>query len=212
MTRWRRAPYRLVRLHQEDAEAVRDLAPDRRVFLFETGDGQVRAVRGYRGSEDPLTHRALPVADARLLVNLVAPAGPGALLDPFAGAGGIVLEAVASGWTTLSADIDPAVRHGLADFGAAHMVADARQLPLQDESIAAVATEPPYDPAVGDLAPDALAEAQRVLRPEGRAALLCAEWQAQALRTKADALRMKTTLDAPINRKGLDVVVLAFQK
>ena len=144
------------------------MAPDRREFLFETSDREVRAIRGYRGSPGSLTRRALPVPDARLLVNLVARGSPGVLLDPFAGAGGIVIEALEAGWRVISADADPAVRHGLAWLGAAHVVADARRLPLADDSVDAVATEPPYHRGVGDLVAEALVELRRVRKAHAR--------------------------------------------
>lgn len=211
-TTWNRRQYRLLRLYQEDAAALRNRAPDRRVFLLETADGQVRAVRGYRTSGSPLTHRALPVCDARLLVNLVAPAGPGVLLDPFAGAGGTALEALDTGWTTITADVDPAVRRGLSQLGAAHVVADARSLPLRSGTVDAVATEPPYDQRVGTLVSAALVELYRLLRIGGRLALLCAAWQAADLRATASELGLHMSLDCPIDRKGLDVIVLAWRK
>ena len=40
--RWRRRPWRLLRLWTEDAAGHREQAPDRRVFLFETGGGPAR--------------------------------------------------------------------------------------------------------------------------------------------------------------------------
>jgi hypothetical protein len=210
--RWRGRAWRLVRLHTEDAADLRELAPDRREFLFEAGDGQVRAVRGYRGGADPLGRRGLPVCDARLLVNLVAPARPGWLLDPFAGVGGVALEARAAGWRVVTADADPLLRHGLVRLGGAHLVADARRLPLRAGSVDAVATEPPYDRRVGSLAGQALAEAHRLLRPGGATAWLCAAWQAPGLRAAAAGLGLRVALDTPVDRKGLAVVALAWRK
>ena len=211
--RWRGRSWRLQRLHTEDPAGMREQAPDRREFLFEAADGQLRAVRGYRGSgADPLGRRGLPVCDARLLVNLVAPAGPGWLLDPFAGVGGVALEALAAGWRTVTADRDPALRHGLGRLGGAHLVADARRLPLRAGVLDAVATEPPYDRQAGPLAGEALAEAHRLLRPGGATAWLCAAWQAAGLRATADALGLRVALDTPVDRKGLEVVALAWRK
>jgi hypothetical protein len=209
---WRGRPRWLVRLHTEDPAGHRERAPDRREFLFEGGDHGVRPVRGYRGGAGPLGRRGLPVCDARLLVNLVAPAGPGRLLDPFAGVGGVALEARAAGWTTITADHDPKLRHGLGRLGGAHLVADARRLPLRAGTLDAVATEPPYAPQVGPLADQALAEAQRLLRPGGASAWLCAAWQAPGLRAAAAALGLEITLDTPVDRKGLAVVALAWRK
>jgi hypothetical protein len=211
--RWRGRSWRLQRLHTEDPAGMREQAPDRREFLFEAADGQLRAVRGYRGSgADPLGRRGLPVCDARLLVNLVAPAGPGWLLDPFAGVGGLALEALAAGWRTVTADRDPALRHGLGRLVGAHLAADARRLPLRAGVLDAVATEPPYDRQAGPLAGEALAEAHRLLRPGGATAWLCAAWQAAGLRATADALGLRVALDTPVDRKGLEVVALAWRK
>jgi tRNA G10 N-methylase Trm11 len=168
-------------------------------------------VRGYRGDGAPLGRRGLPVCDARLLVNLVAPAGPGRLLDPFAGVGGVALEARAAGWTVVTADLDPALRHGLGRLGA-HLVADAGRLPLRAGSVDALATEPPYDRQVGPLAGRALAEAGRLLRPGGATAWLCAAWQAPELRATAARLGLRVALDAPVDRKGLQVVALAWRR
>jgi hypothetical protein len=210
--RWRRRPWRLLRLYEEDAPSQRERAPDRREFLFQAGGGPARPVRGYRGGGGPLTRRGLPVCDARLLVNLVAPAGPGWLLDPFAGVGGVALEAGAAGWTTVTADLDPGLRHGLGRIGAAHLVADARALPLRAGSLDAAATEPPYQRGVGPLADQALAELHRLLRPGGAAAVLCAAWQAPGLRATAAGLGWRGTLDCPVDRKGLEVVALAWRR
>jgi SAM-dependent methyltransferase len=210
--RWRRRPWRLARLWTEDAADLREAAPDRREFLFEAGGGPVRPVRGYRGGGGPLTRRGLPVCDARLLVNLVAPAGPGRLLDPFAGVGGVALAARAAGWTTVTADLDPGLRHGLGRIGPAHLVADARALPLRSGSLDAAATEPPYDREVGPLAAQALEELHRLLRPGGAAAVLGAAWQAAGLRATAAGLGWEVALDCPVDRKGLEVVALAWRR
>ncbi|MGH2600251.1 MAG: TRM11 family SAM-dependent methyltransferase, partial [Dehalococcoidia bacterium] len=212
LVRWRGQAYRLVRVYEEDAAALREAAVDRRTFVLQTRDGETREIRGYRGDSQTLSRRGLPVYDARLLVNVVFRPELGTLLDPFAGAGGIVVETVASGWRTLSADIDPALRHGLARFGAAHWVGDARVLPLATASIDAIATEPPYDATADESVVAALKEAERVVTPGGRIALLCAEWQAAALRASANELGLAAFLDTAIDRKGLPVVVLAWQK
>src|SRR5512132_4198525 len=210
--RWRRRGWRLEPLYAEDAAGHRERAPDRRVFLLEAAGGPVRPVRGYRGGGDALARRGLPVCDARLLVNLVAPARPGRLLDPFAGVGGVALEARAAGWRTVTADLDPDLRHGLGRLGGAHLVADARALPLRSGCLDAVATEPAYDRGVGPLADQALAETHRLLRPGGAAAFLCAAWQASGLRATAAALGWRVMLDCPVDRKGLPVVALAWRR
>ena len=213
LVRWRRRPYRLSRIYEEDAEAMRARAPDRREFVIETRDGVRRSVRGYRGDGTALGRRGLPVCDARLLVNLVFSPGDGHMfLDPFAGAGGILLEALVSGHRVLSSDIDPSLRHGCHALGAIHSVADGSRLSFASQSIDAIATEPPFDREAEGVVAGALGELHRVLRRGGRLAVLCAGWQAGVLRRVGASLGMTTFLDTPIDRKGTDCCVLAWQK
>jgi len=212
LVRWHHKLYRLAHVYNEDAQAMRESAPDRRTFLLETSEGTIRPVRGYRGDGRPSSRRGLPVCDARMLVNLVT-TGPGTwLLDPFAGIGGIVIEALASGCKVTSADCDPALQAGLTHLGAQRVVADARHLPCGAETFDAIATEPPYHEEAKPMLIEALHEMYRVLKVGGRLAILCAAGQADGLRREADLLDLKWYLDSPINRKGLDVLVLAGQK
>jgi hypothetical protein len=216
--RWRGGSYRIERLYEEDAEATRESAPDRREFLFEDRAGRVRSVRGYRGDGEATSRRGLPVCDARMLVNLVAwqqtfrPKVGGALLDPFAGAGGIVREALACGARVASVDVDPALRHGLAALGASHCVADARRLPFGGSTFDGAATEPPYHPEIEGVVRAGLRELARVVRAEGRIAMLCAAGHAPGLRQEADALGLRARLDSPIDRKGLGVIALMWER
>ena len=210
LVRWHGRDCQLVRLYEEDEDALRERAVDRRVFLLDTPEG-VRPTRGYRGSSAPLSRRGLPVADARLLVNLAGGTGDGFLLEAFAGAGGVVIETLTAGWRCLSVDRDPRLRHGLAALSQRHLIADARRLPLAGQSVAAIATEPPYEPAADDAVCETLSELRRVLQRGGRLVLLCVERQAEPLRRRAAELGLQPFLDAPIDRKGLTVVVLGWQ-
>ena len=209
--RWRRRWWLATRVHQADEAVLRGRAPDRRSFLLECGDGRVREVTGYRGSGADGARRALPVADARMLVNLTGPPR-GVLLDPFAGAGGIALEAAEAGWTVVTADLDPVLRFGLAALARLHLVADARRLPLRAGSVDAVASEPPYDAGAGPVVAEAVAELARALRPGGRLALLVTPDQAVLARRAALAAGLAPGLDAPVDRKGLDVVALTWSR
>lgn len=174
--RWRGGWYAVRPLWQRDEAEEREAGPDRRPFLLPGPDGQVREVRGYRGGQ-----RGLPPADARLTVNLSLTPGCARLLDPFAGARGIVAAARLHGLELLSADIDPFLRHGLAALGALHTVADARRLPLLDHSVDAVATEPPYASELLEAVAASLPELARVLRPGGRLCFFAAVLQSPAL-------------------------------
>jgi hypothetical protein len=216
VVRWRRKLYRLVRLYEEDPESLREKAPDRRPFLLGTADGSVREVRGYRGDGSALGRRGLPVCDARMLVNVALPPNADTvgrlLLDPFAGAGGVIIEALAHKYRVVSTDIASALRFGLRGLGALHSVADAHALPFPSNTFDAVATEPPYDEEATSSVVAGLGEMNRVTRAGGCCAMLCAAFQADRLRAQAATLRLIIYLDFLINRKGLDVHVLAWRK
>ncbi len=209
--RWRRREYRLEQVYAESKDELRERAPDRRTFVLEGPDGTTHPVRGYRGGPGPMARRALPVSDARLLVNLIADSGS-RFLDPFAGAGGIVLEALAIGCRASSCDIDRSLRAGLGTMGADHHVADARSLPFADDTFDAIATEPPYEMREDELLA-ATREMMRVLRTGGRLSILAAAYQAAPLRALARHSSSATgLLHSPVDRKGLAVEVLSWSK
>ncbi|TMD71378.1 MAG: methyltransferase domain-containing protein [Chloroflexi bacterium] len=88
----------------------------------------------------------------------------------------------------------------------------SRCLPFPDETFDAIATEPPYHEEATPVVVEALDELYRVLKKGRRLAMLCAASQADALRRQAAALGLRAVLDAAIDRKGLDVVVLVWLK
>jgi SAM-dependent methyltransferase len=212
LTRWRGREVALLRVYEESDERLRANAPDQRTFLLECGDGIVRAIEGYRGGSGILEHRALPVADARLLVNLVTSHGGASLLDPFAGAGGVILEANSKGFTTVSMDRDPVLRFGLAQMSSRHVVGDASALPFDAGSFDAVATEPPYHESALDSIVASIGEVARVLRHGGRIAYLVASEQTTAVRSGGDRAGLTLELAAPINRKGLEVTCIYWAR
>jgi SAM-dependent methyltransferase len=214
LIRWRKKYYKPVKIYQADNKVMFESAPDRREFKLVLSDGEIQAVKGYRGDGQALSRRGLPPHDARMLVNLVRPmeTGTRSLLDPFAGVGGIVLEAVTSGMEVFSTDIDPFLMHGLAHFDARHCVANANHLPFADNSFDAIATEPPYDRTTEGVIQYFLVEMERVLKHRGRLAVYCAAWQADGLKMAGRTAGLEITLDSPVNRKGTACVVLAWVK
>jgi SAM-dependent methyltransferase len=214
---WRGKRSDLLRVYEEDQESMRSQAPDMRTFWLQGADGEVRPVKGYRGSGSALTRRGLPVADARLLVNLVSPphspvSAAHAFLDPFGGIGGVVIEALASGYHVFSVDNDAALRPGLEMLGASHHVGDAAALPFDDQTFTAIAAEPPYHPSTQDMLIRAFGEMARVLVPGGRLAMLVAGHQVQHMLDTSSAYDLRLRLAAAIDRKGTDVAVLAWEK
>ncbi|HXY93231.1 MAG TPA: methyltransferase domain-containing protein [Acidimicrobiia bacterium] len=211
VVRWRRRRWRLRRMHTDDPDRLREQSPDRREFVLRTETG-TRPVRGYRGSGGTFERRALPVVDARLLVNLAAPADrSGRLLDPFGGAGGIAVAAHDAGHVVFSGDRDTAVAAGLAVLTESrHVVADAARLPHATAAFDAIATETPFEPAADDTIARLLPELARVLAPGGRLAVMCAPRQAEIM--NAGDTPLDVLVDEPVDRKGVPTRVLAWQR
>lgn len=210
---WGGRPFRLSQLYEEDVEALRQAAPDRREFVLPADDGASRIVRGYRGDGSPLGRRALPVCDARLLVNLVRPLQEGPrFLDPFAGSGGLLAEAVACSYRTVSLDIDPRMRLGLAAMGSGHIVGDARRLPLGDGCLDAIATELPFSESLEGMLGEILERLRTALKPGARIAVMCADRQSDELVEAGSQLGMNPLLETSINRKGTACAVHAWER
>ena len=213
VVRWRKRDYLRVQVYQEDAEAFREWAPDRREFRLVTKQG-IRDVKGYRGGGGPLNRRALPPCDARMLANMVfSHERPFRFLDPFAGAGGIVVEAAKLGYSVATVDNDPVLRFGLPRLGSRlHLLADARMLPFRDNTFHGIATEPPYDAKTAPVIEHSLMEMARVLRFDGRIAMLIADWQADSVERLSVEVGLLAVCSHEVNRKGTDTVLVVLTK
>jgi len=151
---------RIIRLIRSRTKAVLDLERGdvRFVGLLSGGGfyfGRVlaeveRRLEGRRASRRPFFHPStLQPKLAGCMVNLTRVRPPGRLLDPFCGAGALLIEAGVIGCRPVGLDLSPAMvegsRRNLAHFGVAPcdlVVGDARRLPLREFD--AVATDPPY--------------------------------------------------------------------
>jgi SAM-dependent methyltransferase len=210
--RWRGKTHYLKMVYEEDKNWLRNRAPDRREFILRAHDGQALPVQGYRGDGKHLSRRGLAPEDARLLVNLVTPRATDdvCFLDPFAGVGGLVIEARDRGWSVYSGDIDPVVQDGLRHFGAHHSVLDAVRLPYPAQCFDAIATEPPFHEDARDTIAGLMTEFDRVLKPGGKAAVLVADWEADILEPAAAGFKL--LLSAGIDRKGSSNRLYLWQK
>jgi 16S rRNA G966 N2-methylase RsmD len=211
LSRWKGRYYSLVPIYEADQAMLRDQAPDRREFLLPSAEGELRKVVGYRGDSGKLRRRGLPVIDSRLLVNLAFSGKGKRFLDPFAGAGGVVIEAVKSGYETYSIDVDPFVMYGLHSL-ALHSVADAHQLPFPNGYFESIGSEPPYDEEATEVLCQAIAEMDRVLKAGGSVALMVADHQVEPVLGSAAALSWRLRLHEHIDRKGLPVTALSWRK
>jgi len=202
-------------------------APHLQFALWIT-DGAARL--GLRLTEPGFTRRrwkvghipaSLPPSVAYGLLRAAGPRGGETLLDPFCGAGTILVErgliAPPPG-ALLGADTSLTAREAAAANAAEAGVAvqlhdwDATALPLEAATVDCIVTNPPYGQRYGrpaDLPPlyaGFLAEAARVLRPGGRCVVLTSErlLMERLLATRPELARRKRF---PIDLLGLSTYV-----
>lgn len=211
---WKKQPFSLTVFYEADEASLRERAPDKRFFRILDHEGRVKDITGYRGDGSELGKRALPVEDARLLINLSFPQEGDTLLDPFAGAGGILYEAgdpirLLKCW---SADIDPILKPGLEMFGSRHITSDVTELSLPDEFFDCICTEVPFSEHAVDTILKGMENLYRMLKFTGRLVLMCSEQQSGSLVQQGEALHLNIYFNMPVNRKGTSVYVLAWSK
>jgi len=210
--KWKGAFYKLETIYEENAEEVRNQAPDKRSFLLPDPNGNLRYVVGYRGDGTETGKRALPVEDCKMMLNLACVKIGQRILDPFAGAGGIVFAAVHAGFDVFSSDVDPKMQYGLTDFGSKHQVADIRKLPFEKDFFDAIVTEAPFDHKVTKTVADGLGEMKRVLKPFGNIVLMVADYQAKEIKNAATCIGLNISTDQPLDRKGTAVHIFRMSK
>lgn len=212
--RWRGSWHALTPVWTSDDEEIRMSSPDQRTFHLRDAQGKVSEVRGYRGDGTPSGPKALPVLDARLLVNLVFRSDMRSLLDPFAGAGGIVVEALRRGLCVSSMDIAPHIAPGLERLGADHTTADAAEMPFADRAFDGVATELPYSVEEPVTLLRWVSEILRVLRPDASCSIMCSARQREIIEASVEPRAAGGGLDRTVaegvRRRGAAVSVLVY--
>ena len=173
---------------------------------------------GYRSAvrDGAGASRALPLTVAAAMVQLAGPPGParlpaGTLLDPCCGAGPILAEATAAGWTADGSDIDAvAVEAARLTAPAASVhLGDARELLMPDDCVGACVSWLPA--RVGDgwqgWAGAVLAELSRVTRSGGSVVLLAPELPRPAV---PGSLRLRRQV--PIRLAGRSSSIWVFRR
>jgi len=130
---------------------------------------------------------------ARALVNISGIRSEELLLDPFCGAGGILVEAGFTGATVIGSDFQSRMVKGaklnLDFYGAKYflMAGDACDLPLKSKCIDAIVTDPPYGRSarvgardIEDLYRRSLLEMHRVLK-RGKIAIVVSQRSIESL-------------------------------
>lgn len=160
---------RLAELWVADEEDRLGRSPHRAGFAFESAPQEDVA--------GPRLHRRLSPLDAKLMANLSGLSDGMRVLDPFAGLGAVGRAAMERGLDSWVADVDPELVPGLrARFPARFVLADARWLPFADAEFDGILTEPPYHRRDRAAVVESVPELARVVRREGVAVLLVADW------------------------------------
>jgi len=180
---------------QDKAGLLQD-APSNRVFEIEE-QGTKREAFGHR------SHRAVSTLDARFLFNVAGAKPTDLIYDPFAGYGGFVAEARRRGLRIIASDIDPILSPGLASLVPdCFCLADACSLPLPDDHVDLILTEPPFRTAFRQSVLDSVAELHRVLKPGGRLILMVSADMREAVRIAVERLGGRVDLIGVIPRNG----------
>ncbi|MFW6156547.1 MAG: TRM11 family SAM-dependent methyltransferase [Armatimonadota bacterium] len=179
-----------------DDEARMERSPHRRPFKMRI-DGEVEATLSRR------QRRRLSCCDAMVMLNLARVDRGELVVDPFAGIGGIVMEARRMGLEAVCGDIARALAPGLREVsGGLAAIWDASALALADGSVAAVVTEPPYEEEAHADVHAAMAEIARVLAPGGSAVILLDEKMADGVLRAAGKVDLAAREQYTVHRAG----------
>lgn len=211
---WKNKKFSIYNFYAQDEEVFEEQSPHKREFRIACGDGSIKSVKGYRGDGSEYGRRSLPVEDARCMVNLSLAGGNKKMLDPFAGAGGIIYQFryIAPGGTMTSIDTDPVLKPGLEFYGANHFVMNAAAADFPPDSFDSVITEVPFSPnAVDDIA-GAFVKINGSLSKDGVFIVMCNVSQTAAIADVMQKLENYLLFSHVIDRKGTDVEICVWWK
>jgi len=211
---WKGRKFSVRVFYGQDAGVYEESSPHKREFRLAGRDGGAKTVFGYRGDGSELGRRSLPVEDARCMVNLSLPHRNKRMIDPFAGAGGILFEfaRIVPDGTMASVDIDPVLKPGLEFYGSAHRVANAADVPLPAGGFDSAITEVPFsENATGDIV-RALANVNRSLSDDGVFVIMCGKNQIAEIRAAMSEMGNRLVFGQEVDRKGTDVEIGVWWK
>jgi hypothetical protein len=211
---WKGRRFAITPFFIQDPALYEAQSPHNREFKILTHGLEEKIVHGYRGDGTETGRRALPVEDARCMVNLSDPYTATRLLDPFAGGGGIVYQAkyINNALEVYSVDIDPVLAPGLRMYGSRHYVGDAGLIHFRDERFDAIVTEVPFAPGATDRVLQAIGHLAGYLQEDGNMVLMSSVEQAVQIDPFVRDIGFHRYVFQPINRKGTDVAIMAWSK
>jgi hypothetical protein len=211
---WKKHSFSLKHFYTQNELLYQAQSSHLRKFKILGEDNSIKDVFGYRGDGSKVGKRALPVEDARCMVNLTSPSVINSLLDPFAGAGSIIYQGkyINENLKLYSIDIDPILEPGLKSYGAKHFVGCSTNVKLGNIIIDAIVTEVPfYERATSDIK-KALSNLNNYLSKNGKVIIMCSKKQKQELKNHLAKIGLYKVFTANINRKGTSVAILFYTK
>ncbi len=211
---WKKRKFSIHLFYEQCEKVYKRQSPHNRHFRIIGYDNVVRDVYGYRGDGSEKGRRALPVEDARCLVNLALPSKIKTMIDPFAGGGGIIYQAkyINKNIEVFSIDIDKVLEPGLTFYGSRHYVANSAQIDLEPHIFDAVITEVPFTLDALDDICNTLINFDQYLSQSGRIVIMISKNQFDNIQKCIKELNWYVVMSCLVNRKGTDVVVMVCVK
>jgi hypothetical protein len=211
---WKGCKFSICNFLIQDSKISEEQSPHKREFKITGQNNEVKTVTGYRGNGSELGRRALPVEDARCMVNLSFPNKNKKMLDPFAGGGGIVYQfkyIVPDGAIT-SIDIDPVLIPGLESYGSTHFAMSTTDASFPENSFDSIITETPFSENALDDIIAAFTKVNSWLSAEGVFVIMCEKNQCTKIYDSMTEMNNYLLFNHEIDRKGTDVEISIWLK
>lgn len=211
---WKKRKFSIRPFYKQSQKVYKQQSPHNRHFRIVGSDNVIRDVYGYRGDGSEKGRRALPVEDARCLVNLALPSKVKTMIDPFAGAGGIVYQAkyINKNIEVFSVDIDKSLEPGLVLYGSNHYIGNSAEINLDTHIFDALITEVPFTLDALDDICNTLINFDRHLSQSGRVVIMLSKNQLDVVKKCIKKLNWHIIMSYLVNRKGTAVVVMVCAK
>jgi hypothetical protein len=208
---WKGQRVALTNLFTQDKNEYRNTSSHNRIFKIADKENNIITIKGYRGDGGDISRRALPVEDARCMLNLGCPEKAHTMLEPFAGAGGIVFEAKKNfpHLHITTVDIDPALAPGLGDFGDEHITGDIAAIDFGGHCFDIIVTEAPFSDTATAAVIAGLHNIFKRLNKGARVVIMCGLSQHEAIKSALRECGGHVYLEKQIDRKGTPVCILA---
>jgi hypothetical protein len=211
---WKGKEFSIINFYIQDNNIYEEQSPHNREFKIMGNAGDIKTIFGYRGDGSELGRRSLPVEDARCMVNLSFPHKNKKMLDPFAGAGGIIFEfkyIVPDGIMT-SIDIDPVLKPGLEFYGSAHFVMNSIDASFPKNNFNSIITEVPFSEKAIDDIMLVLKKINACVSDDGVFVIMCKKYQSSDIYRVMRELDNHFLFSHEIDRKGTSVEISIWWK